>query len=68
MTTCECSRCPTPQTHPDDVVESAPARDVLSARQYLAESASSASPERLFRSAGLVKRDLWGHLLDTTAP
>ena len=29
-------------------------------------SANSASPERLFRSVGLVKSDLWGRLLDTT--
>ena len=36
------------------------------ARQYLAVPASSASPERLFSSVGLVKSDLWGSLLDTT--
>ena len=35
-------------------------------RQYLAVSASSASPERLFSSVGLVKSDLWDRLLDTT--
>ena len=35
-------------------------------RQYLAVSASSASPERLFSSLGLVKSDLRGRLLDTT--
>ena len=35
-------------------------------RQYLAVSASSTSPERLFSSVGLVKSDLRGHLLDTT--
>jgi hypothetical protein len=27
---------------------------------------SGSSPERLFSSVGLVKRDLWGNLLDTT--
>ena len=36
------------------------------ARQYLAVPASSASPERLFSSVGLVKSDLWGSLLDST--
>jgi hypothetical protein len=35
-------------------------------RQYLAVPASSASPERLFNSVGLVKSDLRGRLLDTT--
>ena len=35
-------------------------------RQYLAVPASSASPERLFSSVGLVKSDLRGSLLDTT--
>jgi hypothetical protein len=35
-------------------------------RQYLAVSASSSSPERLFSSVGLVKSDLRGSLLDTT--
>jgi hypothetical protein len=35
-------------------------------RQYLAVPASSASPERLFSSVGLVKSDLWGRLLDST--
>ena len=35
-------------------------------RQYLPVSASSASPERLFSSVGLVKSDLRGSLLDTT--
>ena len=35
-------------------------------RQYLDVPASSASPERLFRSVGLVKSDLRGSLLDTT--
>ena len=35
-------------------------------RQYLAVPASSASPERLFSSVGLVKSDLRGRLLDTT--
>ena len=35
-------------------------------RQYLTVPASSASPERLFSSVGLVKSDLWGSLLDTT--
>ena len=35
-------------------------------RQYLAVPASSASPERLFSSVGLVKSDLWGRLLDNT--
>ena len=34
--------------------------------QYLAVPASSASPERLFSSVGLVKSDLRGRLLDTT--
>ena len=36
------------------------------ARQYLSVPASSASPERLFSSVGLVKSDLWGSLLDST--
>ena len=36
------------------------------ARQYLSVPASSASPERLFSSVGLVKSDLRGRLLDTT--
>jgi hypothetical protein len=36
------------------------------ARQYLAVPATSASPERLFSSVGLVKRDFRGRLLDTT--
>ena len=36
------------------------------ARQYLSVSVSSASPERLFSSVGLVKSDLWGILLDST--
>jgi len=36
------------------------------AGQYLAVPASSASPERLFSSVGLVKNDLRGRLLDTT--
>jgi hypothetical protein len=35
-------------------------------RQYLTVSVSSASPERLFSSVGLVKSDLRGRLLDTT--
>ena len=35
-------------------------------RQYLSVPASSASPERLFSSVGLVKSDLRGRLLDTT--
>ena len=35
-------------------------------RQYLTVPASSASPERLFSSVGLVKSDLRGSLLDTT--
>ncbi len=36
------------------------------ARQYLTVPASSASPERLVSSVGLVKSDLRGRLLDTT--
>ena len=36
------------------------------ARQYLAVPVTSASPERLFSSVGLVKGDLRGSLLDTT--
>ena len=36
------------------------------ARQYLAVPASSASPERLFSSVGLVKSDLRGRLLHYT--
>jgi hypothetical protein len=35
-------------------------------RQYLTESDSSSSPERLFSSVGFVKSDWWGSLLDTT--
>ena len=35
-------------------------------RQYLSVPTSSASPERLFSSVGLVKSDLWGSLLDST--
>ena len=35
-------------------------------RQYLAVPASSASPERLFSSVGLVKSDLRGRLLHYT--
>ncbi len=34
--------------------------------QYLTVPDSSASPETLFSSVGLVKSDLWGRLLDTT--
>ncbi len=36
------------------------------ARQHLAVPATSASPERLFSSVGLVKSDLRGRLLDNT--
>ena len=36
------------------------------ARQHLDVPTTSASPERLFSSVGLVKSDLWGSLLDTT--
>ena len=36
------------------------------ARQHLAVPATSASPERLFSSVGLVKSDLRGRLLDIT--
>ena len=39
---------------------------VRMARQHLAVPATSASPERLFSSVGLVKSDLRGSLLDTT--
>jgi hypothetical protein len=35
-------------------------------RQYMTVAASSASPERLFSSVGLVKSDFRGRLLDTT--
>mgnify|MGYP003891108927 CR=1 FL=1 len=35
-------------------------------RQHLAVPATSASPERLFSSVGLVKSDLRGRLLDST--
>ena len=35
-------------------------------RQHLTVPATSASPERLFSSVGLVKSDLRGSLLDTT--
>ena len=35
-------------------------------RQYLTVTDTSASPERLFSSVGLVKSDLRGSLLDTT--
>ena len=34
--------------------------------QYLTVSATSVSPERLFRSVGLVKSDLRDRILDTT--
>jgi hypothetical protein len=36
------------------------------ARQHLAVPATSASPERLFSSVGLVKSDFRGRLLDNT--
>jgi hypothetical protein len=36
------------------------------ASHHLTVPATSASPERLFSSVGLVKSDLWGNLLDTT--
>ena len=39
---------------------------VRMARQHLSVPATSASPERLFRSVGLVKSDLRGRLLDST--
>jgi hypothetical protein len=42
-------------------------RSARMARQYLTVSATAASPERIFSSVGLVKRDLWGSLLDTTS-
>ena len=35
-------------------------------RQHLTVPATSACPERLFRSVGLVKSDFRGRLLDTT--
>jgi hypothetical protein len=35
-------------------------------RQHMTVPATSASPERLFSSVGIVKSDLWGSLLDTT--
>ena len=41
-------------------------RLVRMVRQHLAVPATSASPERLFSSVGLVKSDLRGSLLDTT--
>ena len=41
-------------------------RLVRMARQHLVVPATSASPERLFNSVGLVKSDLRGSLLDTT--
>ncbi len=41
-------------------------RLVTMARQYMTVPSSSASPERLFSSVGLVKSDLRGRLLDTT--
>ena len=47
----------------------APARVPTLARmttQYLSVPASSASPERLFSSMGLVTSDLRGSILDTT--
>jgi hypothetical protein len=34
-------------------------------RQHLAVPSTSASPERLFSSVGLVKSDLWGSLLES---
>jgi hypothetical protein len=41
-------------------------RLVRMTRQYLTVSVISLSPERLFKSVGLVKSDLRGSLLDTT--
>ncbi len=41
-------------------------RLVRMGRQYLTVPATSASPERLLSSVGLVKSDLRGSLLDTT--
>ena len=41
-------------------------RVALMARQYLGVPATSASPERLFSSVGLVKTDICGSLLDST--
>jgi hypothetical protein len=35
-------------------------------RQHLAVPTTSSSTERLFRSVGIVKSDLWGRLLDST--
>ena len=35
-------------------------------RQYLAVTVTSASPDRLFNSVGLVKIDLRGNLVDNT--
>jgi hypothetical protein len=35
-------------------------------RQNLVVPATSASPERLFNSVGIVKSDLWGRFLDST--
>jgi hypothetical protein len=40
--------------------------DELLAEEEVFLPTRSASPERLFRSVGLVKSDLWGSLLDTT--
>jgi hypothetical protein len=39
---------------------------VTMSTQYVTVSVSSASPERLFSSVGIVKSDLRGRLLDTT--
>ncbi len=49
-----------------EMLEATPARD--STEQYLAEPASSASPERLFSSVGLVKSDLRGRPKFWTPP
>jgi hypothetical protein len=69
MPTPEFSRCPSTQTPAlmwwKQHVQEFP-RLVCMVRQYLAVLATSAFPERLFRSVGLVNSDFRGSLLDIT--
>jgi hypothetical protein len=68
MPTRECNRCPF-DTDPlmwwKQHIQEFP-RLVRMTRQHLAVPATSASPERLFRSVGLVKSDFRVRLLDNT--